>query len=54
MSEVSFEDQGSAATQVQPIHSRFDRHGEGGDGCRAAIADQGWPYILERYAAAVR
>jgi uncharacterized protein YndB with AHSA1/START domain len=52
--EVTFVDQGPAGTEVRLVHSCFDRHGEGGDGYRAAMAEQGWPYILERYAAAVR
>jgi hypothetical protein len=34
-------------------HRDFDRHGEGAEGYRAALAsEQGWPYILGRYAAA--
>lgn len=51
--EVRFVEQGPAATQVRVAHSRFDRHGEGGEGYRAAMADQGWPHILERYVAAL-
>jgi len=52
--EVRFTELGRATTQVTLTHSRFDRHGDGGAHYRAMMADQGWPYILARYAAAVR
>jgi uncharacterized protein YndB with AHSA1/START domain len=51
--EVRFVDDGPWGTRVELRHSRFDRHGEGGDDYRAAMAEQGWPYLLERYAGAV-
>jgi hypothetical protein len=34
-------------------HRDFDHHGDGADDYRTALAsEQGWPYILSRYAAA--
>lgn len=48
--EVRFEPSG-AGTQVDFEHRLFERHGEGGAEYRAALAsEQGWPYILSRYA----
>jgi uncharacterized protein YndB with AHSA1/START domain len=45
--EVRFD----GATQVQLEHRRFERHGEAAEAYRAALAsEQGWPYILGRYA----
>jgi uncharacterized protein YndB with AHSA1/START domain len=38
--------------EVTLEHRGFDRHGPDAEGDRAALAsEQGWPYILERYAA---
>jgi hypothetical protein len=51
--KVRFVDDGPAATRVELTHSRFDRHGEGGDGYRTAMAEQGWSHLLERYAAVI-
>ena len=40
-------------TRVELEHRAFERHGEGAEGYEAAMAsEQGWPYILERYARA--
>lgn len=50
--EVRFTECDSGATRVELVHTGFDRHGEGGADYRAAMADQGWPYLLECYAAA--
>jgi uncharacterized protein YndB with AHSA1/START domain len=49
--DVHFE-AAAGATRVRVVHAGFARHGEGADEYRAAMRDQGWPYILERYAAA--
>jgi uncharacterized protein YndB with AHSA1/START domain len=39
------------ATRVQLEHRGFERHGDAAEAYRAALAsDQGWPYILVRYA----
>ncbi len=51
--EVRFERVGEATTRVALEHRGFERHGEGGEEYSAALSsDQGWPYILERYATA--
>lgn len=53
--EVRFEEEGPSTTRVAFEHRGFARHGDGGAGYRAAMASsQGWPYILDRYVAAVR
>lgn len=52
--EVRFAPQGPDATEVAVVHSGFDRHGEGGAAYRAAMAEQGWPLILGRYAASLK
>ncbi len=49
--EVRFVEQSPSATEVQLTHSHFERHGEGADDYRAAMDEQGWPVILDRYAA---
>lgn len=51
--DVRFAADGAGTTRVEVAHAHFDRHGDGGDGYRAAMAGQGWPYALERYAAAL-
>jgi uncharacterized protein YndB with AHSA1/START domain len=50
--EVRFVEQDATSIRVELSHSGFARHGKGGDAYRAAMAEQGWPYLLERYAAA--
>jgi uncharacterized protein YndB with AHSA1/START domain len=51
--EVRFEANGAGGTRVTLVHRQFERHGEGAAGYRDAMAsDQGWPWILRRYAAA--
>jgi uncharacterized protein YndB with AHSA1/START domain len=51
--EVRFVAEEAEATRVELEHRGFDSHGEGGDAYRAALdSEQGWPYILDRYAAA--
>jgi uncharacterized protein YndB with AHSA1/START domain len=52
--EVTFrEREDEMVTEVELAHRGFDRHGEEGDAYRDAMAgDHGWPYILDRYAAA--
>ncbi len=52
--EVRFLAEGASSTRVELVHRAFERHGEGGAGYRAGLGSpQGWPYILDRYAAAV-
>lgn len=47
------EHRSNPSTWIEVEHWRFERHGEGGEGYRDALAsDQGWPYMLRRYAAA--
>jgi uncharacterized protein YndB with AHSA1/START domain len=39
-------------SRVELEHRGFERHGDGADGYAAALgSEQGWPYILGRYAA---
>jgi uncharacterized protein YndB with AHSA1/START domain len=50
--EVRFAGEGGSATRVELEHRAFERHGEGADGYRAAMdSPQGWPLLLERFAA---
>jgi uncharacterized protein YndB with AHSA1/START domain len=52
--EVRFVREGPASTRVEFEHRHLERHGQGGDTYRDALAStQGWPYILGRYAAAL-
>ena len=44
----------SSSTQVEVTHSGFERHGDGADDYRTAMAEQGWPFLLERFAASLR
>ena len=48
---VRFEEMAEdATTKITVTHSHFDRHGEGWQDYRSALADQyGWPYILDCY-----
>jgi uncharacterized protein YndB with AHSA1/START domain len=51
--ELRFDAEAEHRTRVTMEHRDFDRHGEGAEAYRAALAsEQGWPYILSRYAAA--
>ncbi|HEU6452950.1 MAG TPA: SRPBCC family protein [Gemmatimonadaceae bacterium] len=51
--ELRFDAEGDGKTRVMLEHRDFDRHGDDANGYRAALAsEQGWPYILGRYAAA--
>jgi uncharacterized protein YndB with AHSA1/START domain len=51
--ELHFEAEVDGTTRVMLEHRDFDRHGDGAAEYRAALAsEQGWPYILGRYAAA--
>lgn len=50
--ELRFAPEGDQATRVEFEHRGFERHGESADAYREALAsEQGWPYILGRYAA---
>jgi uncharacterized protein YndB with AHSA1/START domain len=49
--EVTFVSDDEGRTRVSLEHRGFERHGdEGGGYCAAMASDQGWPYILGRYA----
>jgi uncharacterized protein YndB with AHSA1/START domain len=51
--EVGFAPEGPERTRVELEHRGFERHGDEAPGYRDALAsEQGWPYILDRYAAA--
>ncbi len=50
--EVLFEPEGQG-TRVELSHRAFERHGDDGESyCAALGSEQGWRYILERYATA--
>jgi uncharacterized protein YndB with AHSA1/START domain len=50
--EVRFVPEGRSTTRVEFEHRHLDRHGEGSDTYRTALASpDGWPFILDRYAA---
>ena len=52
--EVRFEPDGESGTRVRLAHRHFSRPGEGAEGYEAAMnSPQGWPLLLERFAAAV-
>lgn len=52
--ELRFVEEGPASTRVEFEHRAFDRHGDESGDYRAALESPGgWPYILDRYAAAV-
>ena len=52
--EIRFVSEGSSTSRVELEHRKFSRHGEGWEAMRAGMdSDQGWSWILERYAAAV-
>lgn len=51
--DVRFIAEDAEQTRIELEHRGFERHGEGGEGYRAALgSEQGWPYILDRYASA--
>ena len=51
--EVHFEAEGAGKTRVMLEHRGFERHGEGAEEYRLAMnSEQGWPLILDRFAAA--
>jgi uncharacterized protein YndB with AHSA1/START domain len=51
--EVRFTPAGDSGTRVALEHRHFSRHGEGAEGYEAAMrSPQGWPLLLERFAAA--
>jgi uncharacterized protein YndB with AHSA1/START domain len=52
--EVRFSPEGPSGTRVELEHSGFDRHGEAGAAYRDGMdSPEGWPFLLERYGAAV-
>lgn len=52
--EVRWRTTGPLLTTVELTHAYFERHGRGWAEYRDAMAaPTGWPYVLERYAAAV-
>lgn len=52
--EVRFQPEGADRTRVAFEHRHLARHGAGSEEYRTALAAQeGWPYILDRYAAVV-
>ena len=51
--EVRFEPEGENGTRVALAHRHFARHGEGAEDYEAAMSSpQGWPLLLEKFAAA--
>jgi uncharacterized protein YndB with AHSA1/START domain len=51
--EVRFDPDGENGTRVALSHRHFSRHGEGAEGYEAAMGSpQGWPLLLEKFAAA--
>lgn len=49
--EIRFAALDETSTSVDLEHRHIERHGDGGDGLRAAVAGpEGWPYVLDRYA----
>ncbi len=52
--EVRFEGDGDGGTTVAVEHRAFERHGNGAKYAEMLGSPQGWPYILDRFAAAAR
>jgi uncharacterized protein YndB with AHSA1/START domain len=52
--EVRFEGDGDGGTTVAVEHRAFERHGNGVKYAEMLGSPQGWPYILDRFAAAAR
>ncbi|MDQ5817219.1 MAG: SRPBCC family protein [Actinomycetota bacterium] len=51
--ELRFHEEGPRSTRVEFEHRGLSRHGEGAESYLKAISsEQGWPYILDRYAGA--
>jgi uncharacterized protein YndB with AHSA1/START domain len=51
--ELRFHAEGPRSTRIAFEHSGLSRHGEGAeDYLESLSSEQGWPYILDRYAAA--
>jgi uncharacterized protein YndB with AHSA1/START domain len=51
--EVRFTPEGESGTRVELAHRHFSRHGAGAENYEAAMSSpQGWPLLLERFAAA--
>jgi uncharacterized protein YndB with AHSA1/START domain len=48
--ELAFSAAGEEGTRVELEHRGFERHGDGAEDYRAALASpQGWPWMLEHY-----
>jgi uncharacterized protein YndB with AHSA1/START domain len=53
--EVRFEPVGTSGTRVELEHGAFARHGDAAGAYRQGMAcPEGWPLILDRYAASLR
>ena len=53
--ELRFSPDDPSGTRVELEHRAFDRHGDAGGAYRNAMASpQGWPRLLDRYAASLR
>jgi uncharacterized protein YndB with AHSA1/START domain len=51
--QVRFTDNGEGGTSVELEHRRFERHGDdGAEYARMLGSQQGWPFLLDRFAAA--
>ena len=53
--EVRFTSEGEDRTRVELEHRNLDRHGEGWEGEREAVASEGgWPLYLQRFAELIK